>query len=406
MSTSLKYKLNKDRPLNNGRYPLVLQIIHKRQRRLIYTGFHIYEESFNEQKQRIVTSHKDHFKKGEVGRMNDYLALIRKNVSSLIDYLNFSTETFTAHDIVSLYQRKQNNRYVITFAENQIETKLSMDRYGTAKNYRYTISALRQFVKNDTLTFTDIDLRFLRGYEMFLEKKKLKANSIAFYIHNLRTIYNKALEEDIFELPQGGSPFDKLKVKKVKTIKRALPTDVIRRVAELDLSSTPDLDFSRDLFMFSFYTRGMPFVDIVNLKHENIEGRIIHYFRAKTKTLIKVGITDQLQHIIDKYRTDSMYVIPCLRESNTVRENYAKYRTTLAWHNKCLKDIARMIGLDTPLTTYVARHSWATAAKAKGVPIAVISEGLGHSTENITNVYLKEFDQDILDAANEDVTLL
>lgn len=406
MKTSIRLKLNQDRQLKCGRFPLVFQIIHRRQRRLIYTGIKVHEESFNSEKERVVSTNAQRFKKGEVGAINEQLAVMRRSICSMIDYLTFTNKTFTADDISQLYLRKQHNKYVLTFAESIIEERIATNRFGTANNYRHTISALHNFAKTDMLRFEDIDYRFLKNYELFLSKRKLKSNSITFYLRNFRAIYNKALDEGIFELPAGGSPFDKMTLKISKTIKRALPTDTIRKVMMLNLNERLDLESSRDLFMFSFYTRGMSFVDIVNLKHKDIENNVIHYFRAKTKSLIAVGVTEQLQDIIDKYRSDSSYILPCLSDSNSKQQNYSRYRTILARHNRNLKEIATMVGIDSSLTTYVARHSWATTAKEKGISIAVISESLGHSTENITNIYLKSFDQDVLDEANRNVVLL
>lgn len=406
MKTTIRLKLNKDRQLRCGRYPLVFQIIHRRQRRLIYTGIKVLEESFDMEKERVVYFDKEGFKRGDVSMINEQLAAARCNIVSMTDYLAFTTESFTAEDISQLHHRRLHNRYVLTFAEGLIAERLSAGRYGTAKNYRYTVNALQCFAKSDQLRFEDIDYRFLKNYELSLQNRNLKSNSIVFYIRNLRAIYNKALEDGVFELPPGGSPFDKITVRTSKTVKRALPIESIRKIMQVDLVDRGDLKQSRDYFMFSFYTRGMSFVDMVNLRRSDIHNNIIHYFRAKTKTLIKVGVTEQLQAIIDKYRSESSYVLPCLSDDKTKQQNYSRYRTVLAWHNRNLKEIAAMIELDTALTTYVARHSWATTAKEKGIPVAVISESLGHSTENITNIYLKSFDQDILDDANRQVSLL
>lgn len=406
MKTSIRLKLNKDRQLNCGMYPLVFQIIHRRQRRLIYTGIKVPQEAFSQEKQRVVSTNNHRFKKGVLGEMNEKLAAMRRSLESLLDHLAFTGQSFSAEDIAQLYHRKQQNKYVLTFTEYLINEKQEAGKFGTAKNYRYTLSALRSFVKSDLLRFEDIDYRFLKNYELFLQKRNLKPNSITFYLHNLRSIYNKAADEGIFELPPGGSPFNKVSAKIIKTIKRALPKEVIRQITQLNLTEYPDLDLSRDLFMFSFYTRGMSFVDVVNLKKTDIEANVIHYFRAKTKTYLKVTLTEQLQAILDKYRHNDSYVFPCLSGRNSKQRNYTRYRTLLAWHNRCLKKIAKMMNINTPLTTYVARHSWATTAKEKGISIAVISESLGHSSENITNIYLKAFEQDVIDEANWHVAQL
>lgn len=406
MKTSLKLKLNKDRMLNCGKYPLVFQIIHRRQRRLIYTDIRLFEESFDSAKQRVISSDRQRFKRSELYDINESLHRLRSEIESMVEYIADKTTSFTVDNITSLYNRRQGNIYLYTFLEYLIEQNRALEKFGTANNYQSTLSVFEQYIKSDKLKFTDIDQRLLREFDIFLQKRKLKQNSIAFYINNLRTIYNKAIEEGVFELPKGGSPFDKVCVRRTKTIKRALPVAIIRQIMELDLSSSSEMELSRDLFMFSFYSRGMPLVDVLNLKVKDIDYNSFYYYRRKTKTLIKVGLTPQIQQIIDKQNSDGEYVFPFLSSKNSAQENYKKYRNVLVWQNNMLKKIADRVGVSHNLTTYVARHSWATVAKEKGISVAIISEGLGHSTESVTNIYLKSFEQGVIDEANSQVSLL
>lgn len=406
MRTSLKLKLNKDRILNCGKYPLVFQIIHRRQRRLIYTGIQLFEESFNIEKQQVVSSERQRFKRSELHKMNESLRQIRTGIESMVEYVADKTASFTADNITSLYSRRKGDIYLFTFLEYIIEQNRSLEKFGTANNFQSTLKVFQQYLKSDKLKFTDIDTKHLKEFDIYLQKRKLKQNSIAFYINNLRTIYNKAVEDGIFELPPGGSPFDKVCVKRAKTVKRALPVDIVRKIMELDLSDSSEMELSRDLFMFSFYSRGMPLVDVLNLRRKDIDNNSFHYFRRKTKTLIKVSLTPQIEQIINKHNSDGEYIFPFLSSKNSAQENYTKYRNVLAWQNNTLKKIAQMVGVNQNLTTYVARHSWATVAKEKGISVAVISEGLGHSTESVTNVYLKSFEQGVIDEANSQVSLL
>lgn len=406
MKTSLKLKLNKDRILNCGKYPLVFQIIHRRQRRLIYTDIQLFEESFDAEKQQVISSERQRFKRAELSKMNKSLCQIKAEIESMVEYIAEETSSFTVDNITSLYNRRKGDIYIFTFLEYIIQQNRDLEKFGTANNYQSTLRVFEQYLKSDRLKFTDIDTKLLKDFDVFLQKRKLKQNSIAFYINNIRTIYNKAAEDGIFELPPGGSPFDKVCVKRTKTIKRALSVDIIRRIMELDLSSCKEMELSRDLFMFSFYSRGMPLVDVLNLRKKDINNNSFHYFRRKTKTLITVGLTPQIQQIIDKHDSDGEYIFSFLSSQNSAQENYRKYRNVLVWQNNMLKKIAGMVGVSRNLTTYVARHSWATVAKEKGISVAVISEGLGHSTENMTNIYLKSFEQGVLNDANSQVSLL
>lgn len=170
----------------------------------------------------------------------------------------------------------------------------------------------------------------------------------------------------------------------------------------MDLTGTPELDQARDLFMFSFYTRGMSFVDIIYLKHKDIVDDVIGYRRRKTNQLIEVAVTEPLRKIINKYNTDQTYVLPFINDSDKP-SLYDKYLSTYGVFYRNLNKIREMLNLKTPLTTYVARHSWATIAKEQGVTTSIISEGLGHASEKTTLIYLKEFDRSVLDRVNEKI---
>ena len=188
------------------------------------------------------------------------------------------------------------------------------------------------------------------------------------------------------------SPFRELKLQTQETAKRALCKHDIARIVSVDLSSEPLLDRARDLFMFSFYARGMPFVDIVFLKHDSIINGIIYYERNKTGQRMQVRVIPPLAALIEKYIT-----------SFSDRTSYMQYRYALGNVNRLLKRLGRRLHLPLVLTTYVARHSWATIAKEEGFSIASISEGLGHTSEATTQIYLQSFNSEVIDKINEQV---
>ena len=157
--------------------------------------------------------------------------------------------------------------------------------------------------------------------------------------------------------------------------------------------------------MFSFFCRGMSFVDIVFLKKRAISNGVIGYFRHKTDQWLQVSLTPQLRAILDKYDSDSAYVFPVLDGADDW-QLHRQYRTVLERVNRNLKRLGSICGINAILTTYVARHTWATLAKELGTPTAVISEGLGHTTEKTTRIYLKEFDHKVVDKVNELVSQL
>ena len=160
------------------------------------------------------------------------------------------------------------------------------------------------------------------------------------------------------------------------------------------------MEFARDMFMFSFYTRGMSFVDMAFLKKTDIEYGFLTYRRKKTGQILSIKLEQCMRDIIQRYPcNDSTYLLPIVN-SNKDNER-TQYRSRQRAINNNLKKIAKELGLDCNLTMYVARHSWASAALDIEIPIEVISDGMGHTSEKTTRIYLKSMDNRRIDFANE-----
>lgn len=167
----------------------------------------------------------------------------------------------------------------------------------------------------------------------------------------------------------------------------------------MDLSNFSELDYARDIFMLSFFMRGMSFIDMAYLKKTDLKNGYINYRRRKTGQLLTIAWTREMQSIIDKYpENPTPYLFPIIRTEG-INERYA-YRNASYNVNHSLKRISAKLGLQIPLTMYVARHSWASVAKSKGIPLSVISEGMGHNSESTTRIYLASLDTSVIDRAN------
>ena len=214
----------------------------------------------------------------------------------------------------------------------------------------------------------------------------------------LRAVYNRAVEKD---LTTNRNPFKHVYTGIDKTIKRAIPLKAIKQIKNLDLSLQPSLDFARDMFLFSFYTRGMSFIDMAYLKKNDLSNGILSYRRRKTGQQLFIRWEKCMQEIVDKYDADyySPYLLPILKYPY----DRSQYKNMLYRTNKSLKDVAKVVGLSIPLTLYVARHSWASIAKSKNIPISVISEGMGHDSEITTQIYLASLDNAVVDRANAQI---
>lgn len=266
----------------------------------------------------------------------------------------------------------------------------------TAEAYSAALNSFKKFCNHDDILFDALTSKTMEAYEAWQHQRGVTSNTSSFYMRILRAVYNRAVEEDVVE---NRNPFRHVYTGIEKTVKRALPLKIIRKIIHLDFSLMPHLDFARDMFIMSFMLRGMSFVDMAYLKKEDLSNGYITYKRSKTGQSLKIEWTKDMQDILNKYpENESDYLLPIIRNRG-VKDRYV-YRNVGYNINHNLKTIARKLGLAIPLTMYVARHSWASAAKAKGVPVSVISEGLGHDSETTTQIYLACLDTSVVDRAN------
>lgn len=404
MTTSVRLMLNKGRRLNNGTYPLVFQVIHSRRKKLLYTGFRLKEEAFNEAEEKIVDGTDATLTATDITKMNRELRKMKNMIHTRIRQLERTTEPFTVEDVLAQFTRANVRQqfYILRYIDTQIERKKKLKKEGTAAAYKSTRSSLAKFLDGSDIRMPEIDLRFIRRYEDFLYNNGVAENTVSYYLRNLRTLYNQAVVDGYH--PHGEYPFVKAQTRPAKTVKRALSREDLQALANLKLEDASELKFARDLYLFSFYAQGMAFVDIVLLKKSDIYNGVLIYSRHKSKQFIRIAVTPQMQELMDKYETEGKYVFPIIRDNSS--SEYTQYRLALGRINRHLKRIAAMIDVKIPLTTYTARHTWATLARDCGAPVSVISAGLGHTSEEMTRIYLKEFDVSQLDKVNSIVTKL
>lgn len=401
--TSIKLMLNKERILKSGKYPLVFQVIHARRKKLIYTDIKLLECEFDSEKEKVCHSKESKLTYRVIARFNQQVGEARENIQKNVNQLEAKSSNYTVADIVDGYLGNYNLDSLILYMGKQVEKKKQMHKNGTAAAYLSTLHSLQSYIGDRKVRFIDIDFQFLDNYLVYLYSKGNSENTVGFYIKNFRAVYNRAKKEGAKVVPS--NPFLEIDIKTEKTVKRALTKNEIRKIAELDLSATPKRNLARDLFMFSFNSRGMPFVDIIHLKKQDIIDDVIFYRRSKTNQPLSVTITTEMSLLIKKYQNDGEYVFPILNPDKPT-ELYKQYRNALKDVNTELKAVAKEAGINVNLTTYVARHTWATVAKETGAPISSISDSLGHTSEKTTQVYLKDFDQNTLHQLNKKVTKL
>ncbi|MBS4766772.1 site-specific integrase [Alistipes sp. kh20] len=272
-------------------------------------------------------------------------------------------------------------------------------RIGSTANYQMAYRMLTRYLGGSKLYPEQFTAEWLERYERWLLARGLGTNTIVFHLRYLRAVYNRAIESGLFPATSG-NPFYRKRIKQVATRKRALPRETLRRIYDADLSAMhPKYALARDLFMFSFYTRGMSFVDMIYLRKCDISDGVLTYKRKKTGQMLSLRIEAPLQEIIDRYDSDSLYVLPVLNGD----DSYRAYRQQQRELNKFIRKIGELLEISEPLTFYVARHSWATLARDCGTPLTIISAGMGHTSERTTRVYLAQLDHNVIDRANRKI---
>ena len=327
----------------------------------------------------------------------------KKRLMKIIDRFINSEYDFSVDSIIDAYYNEIKDITLFNFIEKLIVKLQKNGQVRTSETYNCTLNSFKRFRHGNDLYFVELDNDLLMSYEYFLKSEGLSMNTISFYMRRLRAIYNRAVEEGIAEQ---NNLFKKVYTSSEKTVKRAIPLKSIKRLKSLDLSYSTAKAFARDMFLFSFYTRGMSFVDIAYLQKKDLKNGVLNYRRKKTGQLLYVRCEPCMQEIIKRYEsaTNSTYLLNIIKDNkNDARKQYLNALTLI---NRSLKSIGKLIGLDKPLSMYVARHSWASIAKTEGISLSVISEGLGHNSESTTQIYLASLDSAVIDKANQKIIKL
>ncbi len=283
----------------------------------------------------------------------------------------------------------------LSFMESVIKCLRQRGSRTTASNYLHTLERLRRFREGKDFSFKEMDYIFVEDYVAHLKKDGLSSNTISFYMRILRAVYNRAVEQGV---TNNKKPFRTVFTGTEKTRKRAIRINDLKRIRKLDLSLYPEREFARDVFMFLFFCRGMSFVDAAYLKKSDIKNGVLSYRRRKTNQPLQVKMEREMEEIISRHTLrGSPYLLPLISDFGDAHQQYS---AAIHRINNSLKKVGRMLNLPIALTTYVSRHTWATIAKRLNVPLAVISEALGHGSETTTQIYLASIDSSVIDRAN------
>lgn len=336
---------------------LYYQVIHNRLARQVHTGYKLFPSEWDAGISEIVMD------SGTEGGRRNYLLSVKTALAddlsrfrSIIARLERSDVMYTADKVVELFSSPADCGGFVSFARQLIKELKQIGKRRTAETYTTVLNSFLRFRGERDLLFGEVDSNLMVEYETFLKGCDVCPNSSSFYMRNLRAIYNRAVER---ELTVQRYPFRHVYTGVDKTVKRAVPLKVIRQIRDLDLTLSPMLDYAKDLFLFSFYTRGMSFVDMAYLKKKDLQNGVLAYRRQKTGQQLFIRWEKPMQEIIDKYDTSGTpYLLPIIRD---MKEDARKqYKSEAHRENQSLKKIGKLLGLAIPLTSYVARKSGKT----------------------------------------------
>ena len=381
----------KDRPGT-----IVYFVTHRRVVRQITTDYRVFPYEWDEKCSELVPI-SDNRRADVIRTIIQKYRSDMERLDEIIKRLDSRCRSYSSNDVVTEFRCKGKENNLFMFMGNVIERLRQLNHTGTAKNYHAALGSFKRFRDSGDVPLEAIDHILMEDYQAYLKSAGLTPNSISFYMRILRAVYNRAVEQ---ELTIDRNPFRTVFTGTEKTLKRAISINEIKRIKNLDLAFKPDLEFARDLFLFLFLCRGISFIDAAFLKKTDIRNGVLTYRRHKTGQVLHIKIIKPIKELLDRYSvTGSPYLLPIITRLN--HNERKQYETVLRRVNNALKVIAKMTGLSVPLTTYVARHAWASIAKAKNVPVNVISDALGHDSIATTQIYLASVDASTIDRANE-----
>lgn len=398
--TSIKIKRRKS-VIPDRQMPLCIQLIRHRRMKRIPLELLVHQEEWDAGNQTALIPAGTQRTRGEyLLRVNERIEQARQLINIIIEKLECRGD-FTLDDIITAYADKTASVNLSAYIDKLAQELARKKRCATCHHYRSLQNSFAGFLKQraqkaNDIPLTAIDEAIIVEYEDYLNTRGLASNTVSFYLRNLRAIWNKAVMAGLVE--DKPRLFSRVNTRIEKTLKRAVKEEVIKKLESLtnDQLGTPALSMARDLFLFSFYTRGMTFIDIAYLTRENIQGNMLVYTRKKTKQKLQIKILPEIKELIDRYHSDySPYLFPVIRPSES---EYQNYESALRIQNMRLQKISELIGCY--LTTYTPRHTWASIAKSKGIPEDLISEGMGHTSVKTTRIYIA-LDNSRLDRINQ-----
>ncbi len=380
---------------------LYFQVIHNRVVRQINTGLAILPQEWDKARECILLPPAQRGKRyTKLMSVNGETERQTSQLQQIIHQLEHERHTYTADDIITTFQQQHTSQHTFfTYMNSRIATLKANGKTGCARSYQQTIRSLMKYRRYIDFPLEDLSSNLIEGYEAWLQSNRICRNTTSFYIRCIRAVYNKAIEEG---LTTNHAPFRHVYTGVDRTIKRAVCISDIRRIKNLDLTSQPSLVFARDIFLLSFYLRGISFIDLAFLRKTDLAGDSITYIRHKTHRPLAIYIEQKMRTILNRYpNTTSRYLLPIILYEDG--HEMQQYHNQLNPITRQLKTIGQLASITTPISLYVARHSWASIAQSQNIPLSVISGAMGHDNEITTQIYLNSIQRTEIDKANRKI---
>ena len=400
MKATVNVLCYRSKTLSNGEHPLMICVCKDGKRKYVSLGISVNPKFWDFEKNKP---------KRDCPNREQLIKVINEQEQKYAEQiLEFSVEKreYTPTTLIEAIVPVQKARTVGELFNEYIAQLKDEGRLGYALSVQQVCNSLLKYKGHLDIYFSEIDVNWLKAYESWLRCCKLADNTIGIRFRTLRAVYNLALAEGLVKADC--YPFKKYKVSKLhkETAKRAITKEQVKQVIDYDVSGARFYKkLAVDMFAFSYLMGGINFTDMAFLTDKNVEGGRLVYVRQKTKKLIMLPLQEKAVEIMNRYRSPQRkFIFPILDErERTLRQIRNRIYDVLDNVNGYLKEIGKELGVELKISSYVARHSYATVLKRSGVSTSVISESLGHSSERVTQIYLDSFENKQLNDAMKNV---
>ena len=405
---SIKFTI-KSKPNKDGKHSIVLILIKNRRNTSMATKYSCDYDAWSFESNTLKTNKKGQELK-RITEINNFISKTNLKIEDFIREKRRLNLDFTIKDIANEIKADDVTKApaldYFKFHQEITDEFLNSNKIGTAKIYKETLSSLKKFYIKPELKFQDLNFEFLEKYDSFLRSNNGSDSGISIRMRTIRAVFNNAIKREIIATKT--YPFKHYKISALKKEAKIeyMTDEELQKLVNEDFSSNKRHQFAKDMYLFSFYCRGMNFIDLLKLKNTNLYDNRLSYLRTKTGVHLDFKLRDHALKILEAYNQRSMnsYLFPLLLEENmSTKKIKNRSHKLLGQINPALKEMMEVLQINKRITFYTARHSFATFLKFENTPIDAISEMLGHTDIRTTQVYLNKLPNMILDKIIDDV---